>query len=53
MDDIQKLDESYQQNKKVSVSKEKQTVNNKFNNFVQRSYDYDQLEKKLLSRNQN
>ncbi len=53
MDDIQKLDESYQQNKKVSVSKEKQVANNKFNNFVQRSYDYDQLEKKLLSRNQN
>ena len=53
MDDIKKLDETYQQNKKVHISKEKTATNNKFNNFVQRSYDYDQLEKKLLSRNQN
>ncbi len=53
MDDIKKLDETYQQNKKVNLSKEKSAATNKFNNFVQRSYDYDQLEKKLLSRNQN
>jgi len=53
LDDVRKLDETYQQNKKVSVSKEKSGANNKFNNFVQRSYDYDQLEKKLLSRNQS
>lgn len=53
MNDIKKLDDTYQQNKKVSVTKEKSAATNKFNNFVQRSYDYDQLEKKLLSRNQN
>lgn len=53
MEDIKKLDATYQQNKKVPVTKEKIANNNKFNNFVQRSYDYDQLEKKLLSRNQN
>lgn len=53
LDDIKQLDATYQQNKKVPVSKEKAANNNKFNNFVQRSYDYDQLEKKLLSRNQS
>lgn len=53
MEDIKQLDATYQQNKKTPVTKEKNGSNNKFNNFVQRSYDYDQLERKLLSRNQN
>lgn len=50
--DIKQLDEAYQKNKRVPVSNEK-AGNNKFNNFTQRTYDYDQLEKKLLSRNQS
>lgn len=46
LEDIARLDEAYQK-KKTAVSNTAQTSQpkNRFNNFEQRSYDYDQLEK--------
>lgn len=54
LDDIKLLDEQYQQKKET---KEKERVSsqapkkatNKFNNFHQRSYNYEELEKQLLN----
>ncbi len=50
-DDISRLDDEYQKRRKAStVTEQTQTTSkNKFNNFDQRSYDYDQLEKMLLN----
>lgn len=49
-DDIKRLDEAFQSQKKGSASPAPQAASkNKFNNFKQRSYDYDQLEKMLLT----
>lgn len=50
IEDISRLDEAFQQRKK-STSPAPQTASNrnKFNNFEQRSYDYDELEKMLLT----
>ena len=50
LDDIQKLDEAHQKKKKDTVSTAAPAPSkNKFNNFDQRSYDYEQLEKMLLN----
>lgn len=56
MEDIIKSDEAFQSKKKSTSSQNNNTGNsgtskNKFNNFTQRSYDYDQLEKMLLTTN--
>lgn len=52
LDDIAKLDAEHQSKKKAAVQTAGATgasSKNKFNNFSQRSYDYDQLEKMLLT----
>ncbi len=51
LSDIVKLDAEHQSKKKsaASVSASKSASPNKFNNFTQRSDDYDQLEKMLLT----
>ena len=51
LNDIKTLDQSYQKNKKTSSSTTTSDTpkRNKFNNFNQRDYDYDQLEKILLT----
>lgn len=52
LSDIARLDAEYQSQKKRSsanVSSAGAPSRNKFNNFTQRSYDYDQLEKMLLT----
>ncbi len=47
--DVARLDEAHQKKKKASVAISTAPSKNKFNNFEQRSYDYDQLEKMLLT----
>lgn len=50
LEDVAKLDAAFQTKKKSSVVLPQQTSSkNKFNNFEQRSYDYDKLEKMLLT----
>ena len=51
MDDVKRLDEEFGKNKKTaSATGTTVTVNrNKFNNFSQRDYDYDQLERMALT----
>ncbi len=50
LEDVAKLDAAFQTKKKSSVVIPQQTSSkNKFNNFEQRSYDYDKLEKMLLT----
>ena len=50
LEDVAKLDAAFQTKKKSSVVISQQTsAKNKFNNFEQRSYDYDQLEQMLLT----
>lgn len=50
LSDIQKLDEAHNQAKKAPASSESKGKSaNKFNNFNQRTYDMDQLEKMLLN----
>lgn len=51
LNDIKALDQTYQKNKKASSSTPAtdSAKRNKFNNFNQRDYDYDQLEKILLT----
>lgn len=53
IDDIAKLDEAHQLKKKPAAPVQNtQTQNrNRFNNFEQRSYDYDELERMLLTTN--
>lgn len=49
MDDIRKLDvQRIQEQKKAPAAQPKQTQN-RFNNFSQREYDYNQLERQLLN----
>lgn len=50
LDDIAKLDTEHQSRKGTTASNNTSSKN-KFNNFDQRSYDYDQLEKILLTTN--
>lgn len=48
--DIEVLDAAHQKNKKTPETKRKQpAATNKFNNFQQRDYDYESLEKQLLN----
>lgn len=55
LEDVAQLDAAYQKQKKSSalagtvVNAPAKTSRNKFNNFKQRSYDYDELEKMLLT----
>ena len=52
LSDIAKLDAAHQERKKSSASASANTASkNKFNNFTQRSYDYDELEQMLLTTN--
>ncbi|MGN0351372.1 MAG: DnaD domain protein [Roseburia sp.] len=52
LDDIAKFDDAFQKKKSTSASSQTSSTNkNKFNNFSQRSYDYDELEKMLLTTN--
>lgn len=47
--DILRLDELYRQKKKAPASASKQAYTNRFNQFAQNAYDFDALEKELLS----
>ena len=47
--EIQLLDEQHQKNKKQAPAKPKPVTQNKFNNFHQRDYDFETLEKQLLN----
>lgn len=51
LDDVARLDKEHQQKKKTTSSPQPapSPSRNKFNNFEQRSYDYDALEKMLLN----
>lgn len=52
LSDVARLDAEHQSKKKLQTSPSSETgiaSKNKFNNFTQRSYDYDQLEKMLLT----
>lgn len=49
MDDIKALDQAYSRAKHVSAPVKDAPKRNKFNNFNQRDYDYDKLEKMLLN----
>lgn len=51
MDDINLLDQEHKKMKAQTTDKQKDNAasKNKFNNFNQRSYDYNQLEKELLN----
>ena len=50
LSDVDRLDEAHQMKKKAATGNEAtQTPSrNRFNNFTQRSYDYDELEQMLL-----
>ena len=50
LNDIEALDEKHLKSKAAATgTKPKPVSNNRFNNFNQRSYDYDKLEKQLLN----
>lgn len=49
LSDIKELDAKYLKKKKTAAPKAKAASNNKFNNFQQRDYDFDELEKQLLN----
>ena len=54
LDDIKKLDAEYSRRKEKKASSEHKTARgtapaNTFNDFSQRTYDYDALEKKILA----
>lgn len=52
LEDIAKFDDAFQKKKSTSASSQTSSAGkNKFNNFSQRSYDYDELEKMLLTTN--
>jgi len=50
LEDIADLDAAYKKQKKHTLPPTIKSSNNKFNNFSQRNYNYDQLEKQLLNR---
>lgn len=50
LSDIQALDEQHLKKKKAASQKPKPAANTKFNNFHQRDYDFEELEKQLLNR---
>lgn len=47
--DICKIDELYQQRKKAAATADTRQYTNRFNQFAQNTYDFDALEKELLS----
>ncbi len=47
--DISKIDEMYKQRRKSTTSAASKQYNNRFNQFAQNTYDFDALEKELLS----
>lgn len=47
--DIHKIDDLYQQRKKTAAASGTKSSGNRFNQFAQNSYDFDVLEKELLS----
>ncbi len=49
LDDVAKVDSAHQKRQKTATTVSRAAAKNKFNNFDQRSYDYDQLEKMLLT----
>ncbi|MCI9152082.1 MAG: DnaD domain protein [Lachnospiraceae bacterium] len=49
LSDVSRLDQAFQKNR-PSANTRRTAAPNKFNNFSQRSYDYDKLEQQLLSR---
>lgn len=49
LEDIKQLDLAFLKKKKAAQSSPKATPNNKFNNFHQRDYDFEELEKQLLN----
>ncbi len=49
LSDTKALDEEHLKKKKASASKPKAAANNKFNNFQQRDYDFDELNKQLFN----
>lgn len=49
MTDVVQLDKQRKQEQKKPVPRQAPAPSNRFNNFSQRSYDYSQLEKKLLN----
>jgi len=49
LEDVAKADTEHQKRKKSTNMVPKTASKNKFNNFEQRSYDYDNLEKMLLT----
>lgn len=49
LEDVTKADTDHQKRKKAATTAPRTVSKNKFNNFDQRSYDYDQLEKMLLT----
>lgn len=52
IEDVDKLDAAYNKTKKVTINTSDRVIapkRNKFNNFNQRDYDYEQLEKVLLT----
>lgn len=49
LEDVVKADTDHQKRKKAATTAPRTVSKNKFNNFDQRSYDYDQLEKMLLT----
>lgn len=49
MADVVQLDRQRKQEQKKPASRQTSSSSNRFNNFSQRSYDYSQLEKKLLN----
>lgn len=51
--DVVKLDSNFRNNKKTAVVSTKSASPNKFHNFKQRSYDYQQLEQQLLNQPSN
>ncbi|MDO4320917.1 MAG: DnaD domain protein [Lachnospiraceae bacterium] len=48
LSDIEKLDQQRRNEQKKPAAKPQKTAGNRFNNFSQREYDYNQLEKQLL-----
>ena len=49
LSDIRGLDEQHMKRKKAAAPRPKAASDNKFNNFHQRDYDFEQLEKQLLN----
>lgn len=49
LEDVAKADTDHQKRQKAAAAAPKTASKNKFNNFEQRSYDYEQLEKMLLN----